>query len=831
MALPGANNGTAPTIVIGFGDKVVALEGIEISLGEAGAGSRRPLAVDVLVSQLSPRAGFQSVRSDPLQAVAGVQKFAFSPVAARWVMLKFTAGADPGAVALAELRLTGHDGPPQTRYRFNESPARAFDVLRQLEDSSALKLSISADEQSLFADAADGRLDQWSFAEAALIASGVVQASERKPYLAQIDRIEVDARKAVAKAKEPFAQGAVLLKSLHAGPLAKGYRANQTRVSTVLDAKQFNCVSSAALYNIIGRRLGLDLRAIEVPDHAFSILYDGTDHADVETTTAAGFNPERNPSAKAEFQQLTGFSYIPDSHRDRRREVGEVGLLAIILLQPRRRADARQALSGGAAGLLPGHEPRSGVRLGGTECAGRAGQLERGVVPPATPDEATRIAGIGLRLAPRDAALVNNQKAVWSQWADTLTRDGKHDEALSVLRRADREVPQAGFGKMQAWVFLREGEDRIKAGDWAKAAAIAGPALARELDPAARDEIAAWAADVPLRWSQHELRRGDFGAALDVLAARLAAPPPDRRIGDQIAYVVQEQLRDKAAKEGAEAAEGMIPVIVGRFAQVDAVRQVSIGHLQRAVGRLSEEGRYEAALATAGRMASLSSEPGLETTTKARIYDQWALALAKERKYGPALDVYDKALPVVGDQGHARNNVRFILQEWLKDAGTRDPDGAREILQRELTRFAAVPGVADVGKAHVARRVQELAQQGQYEPALATLQSHAAWIPDATDTAQIAASVFDRWSQSLVAKRDWPAAADVYQRALQQYPKNAHLENNALATWHQWARTFVERKDWSGAIGVYEQALQRFPGNSLLDNNIKYCREQMRKSG
>jgi len=752
-------------------------------------------------------------------------------VAARWVMLKFTAGADPGAVDLAELRLTGHDGPPQTRYRFNESPARAFDVLRQLEDSSALKLSISADEQSLFADAADGRLDQWSFAEAALIASGVVQASERKPYLAQIDRIEVDARKAVAKAKEPFAQGAVLLKSLHAGPLAKGYRANQTRVSTVLDAKQFNCVSSAALYNIIGRRLGLDLRAIEVPDHAFSVLYDGTDHADVETTTAAGFNPERNPSAKAEFQRLTGFTYIPDSNRDRRREVGEVGLLAIILynqgVELTRDKRYPEALLAYFRAMSLDPEFGSAVQNALAVLTNWSVELTR----QQRHDEATRIAALGMRLAPRDAALVNNQKAAWSQWADALARDGKHDEALSVLRRADREVPQAGFGKMQAWVFLREGEDRIKAGDWAKAAAIAGPALARELDPAARDEIAAWAADVPLRWSQHELRRGDFGAALDVLAARLAAPPPDRRIGDQIAYVVQEQLRDKAAKEGAEAAEGMIPVIVGRFAQVDAVRQVSIGHLQRAVGRLSEEGRYEAALATAGRMASLSSEPGLETTTKARIYDQWALALAKERKYGPALDVYDKALPVVGDQGHARNNVRFILQEWLKDAGTRDPDGAREILQRELTRFAAVPGVADVGKAHVARRVQELAQQGQYEPALATLQSHAAWIPDATDTAQIAALVFDRWSQSLVAKRDWPAAADVYQRALQQYPKNAHLENNALATWHQWARTFVERKDWSGAIGVYEQALQRFPGNSLLDNNIKYCREQMRKSG
>ena len=114
------------------------------------------------------------------------------------------------------------------------------------------------------------------------------------------------------------------------GPFSKGYSSNQTDVSVILDTGTFNCVSSATLYNILGRRLGLDVRAIEVPDHAFSILYDGTRHADVETTTASGFDPARDKAAQEKIEKQTGFRYIPDSHREQRREIGEAGLVAII---------------------------------------------------------------------------------------------------------------------------------------------------------------------------------------------------------------------------------------------------------------------------------------------------------------------------------------------------------------------------------------------------------------------------------------------------------------------------------------------------------------------
>ena len=50
----------------------------------------------------------------------------------------------------------------------------------------------------------------------------------------------------------------------------------------------------------------------------------------------------------------------------------------------------------------------------------------------------------GLELAPKDAGLLHNRKAVWSTWAQSLAGAGKEDEALAVVRKAVAAVLKAG---------------------------------------------------------------------------------------------------------------------------------------------------------------------------------------------------------------------------------------------------------------------------------------------------------------------------------------------------------------------------------------------------
>ncbi len=78
-------------------------------------------------------------------------------------------------------------------------------------------------------------------------------------------------------------------------------------------------------------------------------------------------------------------------------------------------------------------------------------------------------------------------------------------------------------------------------------------------------------------------------------------------------------------------------------------------------------------------------------------------------------------------------------------------------------------------------------------------------------------------------KKEWQSAVDIYEKGLKKNPKNAHLENNAIATWYEWAETYSKDKDWSGAIGVYEKALVKFPDNGTFKNNIEFCKQQKEK--
>lgn len=817
------------TLVVGFNGKVVSLEQIEVSLGNAAGSGDAATHVDLLVSSLSPHAGFHSVRSDPLAKTEKAQKFSFAAVGAKWVMLKLSGAPNAQRVSLAEVKIVGREGPPLTRYKFKESPAKAFDVLRRLEGSAALNLSITPDEASLFADARDGKLDEWSFGEAALLASGVLAADRRKAYLARLAAIEADARKATEAAKSPFERGAALLKFLHAGPMAKGYAAAQTDVSTILDTGRFNCVSSAALYNILGRRLGLDVRAVEVPDHAFSIVYDGTAHADVETTTAAGFNPARNKAAQAEFEKLTGFAYIPDSHRDRRREVGELGLLAIVYynhgVELTRQKRHPEALLAYFRALSLDAEFASAVQNALAVLANWGVDLAR----QRKFEEAVTVAGMGLELAPQDAALVNNRKAVWSQWAESLMKDGRNDEALAILRRAEQAIPDGGFARMRAWVFIREGEEHIKAGNWERALQVVAPGLAK-LDQVPREELAKWAEGLHSRWAESEMRRGNLAGALDILARRLTEQPQDRRLANHLAYVVQERLAQAAAKEGTDAADKLVPDLLARFSQVGDVKRVATAHLQRRVQKLADEGKHDEALAAAARLADLVGDAKLAAESAAAVYDRWAMKHADAKRWEEALAVYEKALPALADKRRAENNVRFIVQEWAKEAHARQgPDATREMLLRQLTRFAHVKDMQQVASGYVSRSVQNLVGQRQYDGALATLDSLSALLRGPGDAAQIATVVYDRWSAELRQKGDWQGAVDVYDRGLKKFPRNAHLENNAEATWYQWSKIFIDRKDWQGAIGIYEKALERMPQSARFQQNLKHCREQLEK--
>jgi tetratricopeptide (TPR) repeat protein len=377
-----------------------------------------------------------------------------------------------------------------------------------LKDLSAQKSAPAAAELALFADAADNRLDSHSFAEAALIASGVVDSDRRKAYLAQLDGLEAAARKELPDSLPAAARGEKLLQFLHAGPMKKGYSTKQSFLSVLLDSGQFNCVSATVLYNVMAKRLELDARAALVTLHVYSVLEVDGKLIDVETTNRRGFQP-RDPQVLAELEKTTG-----QKRGSNRTLVGELGLLAVVYAnhgvdeaQAGRHYEAALAQFGALALDASNPTARQNAKAAWsnwTLALKKQGEHEK----------ALRVAALGLELAPDNSILGLNRNAVWADWLSSvqaregeasaralagtllarhpneerlhdivkshvarqvkeLQKQSKHFEALELVNRHREVLRSASEVKsLHIWIYDVWADTHMKAKDWPAAIGI-----------------------------------------------------------------------------------------------------------------------------------------------------------------------------------------------------------------------------------------------------------------------------------------------------------------------------------------------------------------------
>jgi tetratricopeptide (TPR) repeat protein len=308
-------------------------------------------------------------------------------------------------------------------YPFQLPPTKVFDVLEDLNQISKDKVTVSKDERDLFSSTKDGKHPNYSFAETALIASGITNAARRQEYLKQIDQLEAAARKATAEAKTTKEKGEKLLKFLHAGPLAKGYAVEQTDLSAILDTNKFNCVSSAILYNILAKRLGMQARGVRVPNHVFSVLEDAGRLIAVETTSARGFDARRR-QPKATISELELASSIYYNHG--------VALIG--------QKEFHKALVANFCALALDPEDTEAVRNARASLINWALDLERA----GQFEHAIFVCEVGLRLDPTSGHLKNNIVAVYDSWARTHMDAGNWADAIRVYEQGLERLPGNG---------------------------------------------------------------------------------------------------------------------------------------------------------------------------------------------------------------------------------------------------------------------------------------------------------------------------------------------------------------------------------------------------
>jgi len=139
-----------------------------------------------------------------------------------------------------------------------------------------------------------------------------------------------EAREEVGGRQDPRSRAEALLGFLHERVLVR-YDERQTRIDVLLDSGSYNCVSSGVLYALAAKSLGFRVWGVRTEDHAFCRIQAGSEAFDVETTSPFGFDPGTRKEFTDSFGKVTGYTYVPPSSYRKREDIGERGLLGLIL--------------------------------------------------------------------------------------------------------------------------------------------------------------------------------------------------------------------------------------------------------------------------------------------------------------------------------------------------------------------------------------------------------------------------------------------------------------------------------------------------------------------
>jgi hypothetical protein len=202
----------------------------------------------------------------------------------------------------------------------------AFATLNQVLAIQArtARSSVTADEMAMFQAIYSGQAGKYTFAEAALIASGVHDLAQRKQYLAKIDEIIAGAKGLANKQTTIKGKAQAIFKYLGEGPMKAGYDGNVYSLGQLLDEGHYNCVSSCVMFNIVAHGIGIEVGAVVQPGHIFARIPG----YDVQTTSGRIYSSDLR--LKNIHDTMVKFN-VPMENFDSDHPYHEVGDFGILL--------------------------------------------------------------------------------------------------------------------------------------------------------------------------------------------------------------------------------------------------------------------------------------------------------------------------------------------------------------------------------------------------------------------------------------------------------------------------------------------------------------------
>jgi tetratricopeptide (TPR) repeat protein len=230
-----------------------------------------------------------------------------------------------------------------------------------------------------------------------------------------------------------------------------------------------------------------------------------------------GFNPSRDRAEREKLKKPNGVVFIPQRDGHLRREVDELGLAAVIYYNHGVSFDKEQrhAQATLASFIALGLDPAS--KSAAQNALAHLNSWALALNDDNKFEKAVKVVSVGLRAAPNDAKLLNNQKVIWQDYAQWEMQAGREEAAIAVLRRAAAAVPESDFIVRQAYLFEEQAEPLLRAGELQKALAVVERGISK-VDLPAQQRLRKWRTahvhNHVLRAMRENLRDGQYKAAL-----------------------------------------------------------------------------------------------------------------------------------------------------------------------------------------------------------------------------------------------------------------------------------------------------------------------------
>ena len=410
---------------------------------------------------------------------------------------------------------------------------------------------LTALEKKLAAHALDGKLEGATLLDAALLASGVPEAE----IPAAAKRMRAALAPAIARAKletGEAARGKALLVALHETVLRR-YALAATELDHLERTGEYNCLSSAIVYLVASEGLLTSARGVVTPHHAFvHVLLDGKT-VDVETTTPAGFDPDRSKLTTAQVHRLSGGVVSQEEFLTGLKQAEELPSLSLVAAVYSNRAVGLAQRGDAAAAALAldrGARMATGALLKRL-ADWRASLLSKGardLVEQQRFDDAQQLLELGLEVTEgTHRALLQRSLGIVH-----------HHIALAAANRADWSSALEHVQIATGLGFHNEGLADLKARCLAQLAVMEGSAERCHAEGLTAKSPGAKEAAACLSELANELLEKDSAKSLQYARRALQLAPAEKSAEASIVYALDRQARVELEAGRCEEVEQMV---------------------------------------------------------------------------------------------------------------------------------------------------------------------------------------------------------------------------------------------------------------------------------